>query len=112
LALQRGFGRRILDLLPTPAPKGAQLSLGDKLSSWWLLADFKAFQFEVQKRFKTEIPLRERNDWESLFAEEKSRIQQLSHNIAATERSIDAIVYGLFGLNAAEVALVERSVQR
>ena len=112
LAAQKGFGRRILDLLPTPAPKGAQLSLGDKLSSWWLLDDFKAFQFEVQKRFKTEIPLRERNDWESLFAEEKSRIQQLSHNIAATERSIDAIVYTLFGLNAAEVALVERAVQR
>ena len=112
LAAQKGFGRRILDLLPTPAPKGAQLSLGDKLSSWWLLDDFKAFQFEVQKRFKTEIPLRERNDWESLFAEEKSRIQQLSHNIAAAERSIDAIVYTLFGLNAAEVALVERAVQR
>ena len=112
LDAQRGFGRRILDLLPTPIPKGAQASLGDKLGSWWLLADFKAFQFEVQKRFKTEIPLRERNDWESLFVEEKSRIQQLSHNIAATERSIDAIVYTLFGLNQAEIALVERVVQR
>ena len=66
----------------------------------------------MQKRFKTEIPLRERNDWESLFVEEKSRIQQLSHNIAAAERSIDAIVYSLFGLNAAEVALVERAVVR
>jgi type I restriction-modification system DNA methylase subunit len=112
LTAQRGFGRRIMDLLPTPAPKGAQLSLGDKLSSWWLLEDFKAFQFEVQKRFKTEIPLRERNDWELWFAEGKSHIQQLSHSIAATERSIDAIVYTLFGLNAAEVALVERAVQR
>ena len=112
LAAQKGFGRRILDLLPTPIPKGAQASLGDKLGSWWLLEDFKAFQFEVQKRFKTEIPLRERNDWESLFAEEKNRIQQLSHNIAATERSIDAIVYSLFGLNQAEIALVERVVAR
>lgn len=93
-------------------PKGAQVNLGDKLGSWWQLEDFKAFQFEVQKRFKTEIPLRERNDWEALFNEEKSRIQQLSHNIAATKRSIDAIVYTLFGLNQAEIALVERAVQR
>ena len=112
LTAQRAFGRRILDLLPTPPPKGAQASLGDKLGSWWLLEDFKAFQFEVQKRFKTDVPLRERNDWEQWFSEGKSHIQQLSHNIAAAERSIDAIVYTLFGLNAAEVALVERSVQR
>jgi TaqI-like C-terminal specificity domain/Eco57I restriction-modification methylase len=112
LTAQRDFGRRILDLLPTPAPKGAQLSLGEKLSSWWQLKDFKAFQFEVQKRFKTDIPLRERNEWEALFAEQKSRVHQLSANIAATERSIDAIVYTLFGLNATEIALVERAVAR
>jgi hypothetical protein len=112
LVAQRAFGGRILDLLPKPMPKGAQANLGDKLGSWWLLEDFKAFQFEVQKRFKTDIPLRERNDWEQWFSEGKSHIQQLSHNIAAAERSIDAIVYTLFGLNAAEVALVERSVQR
>jgi type I restriction-modification system DNA methylase subunit len=112
LTAQRAFGGRILDLLPKPAPKGAQTSLGDKLGSWWQLDDFKAFQFEVQKRFKTDIPLRERNDWEQWFAEGKSHVQQLSHNIAAAERSIDAIVYTLFGLNAEEVALVERAVQR
>ena len=112
LDAQRGFGRRILDLLPTPPPKGAQTSLGDKLGSWWQLEDFKAFQAEVQKRFKTDIPMRERNAWESWFGEERSRIHQLNANIAATERSIDAIVYTLFGLNAAEVALVVRAVVR
>ena len=112
LAVQRRVGRRILELLPVPAPKGAQANLGDKLGSWWLLDDFKAFHFEVQKRFKTEIPLRERNDWEQLFNEEKTLILQLSANLAATERSIDAIVYNLFKLNAAEIALIERAVKR
>ena len=112
LAVQRRVGRRILELLPVPAPKGAQANLGDKLGSWWLLDDFKAFHFEVQKRFKTEIPLRERNDWEQLFNEEKNLIRQLSANLAATERSIDAIVYNLFKLNAAEIALIERAVKR
>jgi len=52
LAEQRSFGGRILDLLPSPPPKGAQASLGDKLGAWWQLPDFKTFSFEVTKRFK------------------------------------------------------------
>ena len=112
LQTQRNFARRIHDLLPNPPPKGAQTTLGEALSHWWLLADFKAFQFEVAKRFKADIPLKDRNDWESLFNEQRIRIHQLSANIAATERSIDEVVYALFGLNAVEVALIERAVQR
>jgi len=111
LAEQRNFGRRILDLLPSPAPKGAQASLGDKLGAWWLLPDFKTFSFEVSKRFKTDIPLRERNDWEQLFTQGRTRVHQLSANIAAAERSIDVVVYELFGLSPTEVALIERSVK-
>ena len=115
LAAQRDFGRRILDLLPNlpnkPPPKGAQASLGDKLGAWWLLADFKAFSFEVTKRFKTDIPLKERNDWEQLFTQGRTQVQQLSANLAAVERSIDDAVYRLFGLSAAEIALIERSVK-
>ncbi len=85
-------------------------TLGDKLGHWWLMPDFKAFQSEVSKRFKADIPLRERNDWQPLFEQERSRVQQLGANIAAGERRIDAIVYALFDLSAAEVALIERSV--
>lgn len=112
LAEQRNFGRRILDLLPSPPPKGAQASLGDKLGAWWLLPDFKAFSFEVSKRFKTDIPLRQRNDWEQLFTQGRTRVHQLSANIAAAERSIDVVVYELFGLSPTEMTLIERSVPR
>ena len=97
--------------MPTPPPKGAQTTLGDRLSQWWQLPDFKAFQSEVAKRFKTDIPLRDRNDWETLFTEEKNRIHQQSANIAATERSINAIVYALFVLTPAEIAVIEQSVR-
>ena len=86
--------------------------MGEALSRWWLLADFKAFQSEVAKRFKADIPLKDRNDWELWFSVERIRIHQLSANIADTERSIDEVVYTLFGLDAAEVALIERAVQR
>ena len=112
LQIQRGFARRIHDLLPTPPPKGAQTTLGDNLSQWWLLDDFKAFQFEVARRFKADIALRERNDWEQLFNAQRTRIHQLSANVAAVERSIDAVAYALFGLSGAEIALIERQVVR
>jgi hypothetical protein len=112
LQVQRDFARRIHDLLPTPPPKGAQTTLGDKLGQWWLLDDFKAFQFEVAKRFKADIALRERNDWEQLFNRQRTRIHQLSANVAAVERSIDEVVYGLFGLSATEIVLIERQVLR
>ncbi|MBB1074167.1 N-6 DNA methylase [Rhodoferax sp. 4810] len=110
LAAQRDFTRRITDLLPSPPPKGALTTPGDKLGHWWLLPDFKTFQAEVQKRFKADIALRERNDWQALFEQERTRVHQLGANIAAVERSIDTIVYDLFGLSATEVALIERAV--
>ena len=66
-------------------PRGSQSTLGDKLSNWWLLANFKAFQLEVIRRFKTEISLRQRNDWEALLKEERIRVQQLGATIAAVE---------------------------
>ena len=116
LQTQRNFARRIHDLLPNPThpnrSKGAQTTLGEALNRWWLLANFKAFQAEVTKRFKADIPLKDRNDWERWFSAERIRIHQLSANIAATERSIDEVVYAMFGLGAAEVALIERAVQR
>ncbi len=110
LTVQRYFARRITDLLPSPSPKGAHSTPGDKLTQWWLLPDFKTFQLEVQKRFKADIPLRERNDWQALFEQEKVHVQQLGANIAAVERSIDQIVNALFDLSASEIALLERAV--
>ena len=110
LATQRNVARRITDLCPSTPPKGAEATLGDKLSRWWLLPDFKAFQTEVARRFKTDIPLRERDDWQALFEQEKVHVQQLGASIAAVERSIDQIVYTLFGLSPAELALIERAL--
>ena len=116
LQTQRNFARRIHDLLPRASSpnrsKNAQTTLGEALSHWWLLADFKAFQFEVAKRFKADIPLKDRNDWEQWFSAERIRIHQLCANLVAIERGIDEVVYAMFGLNAAEVALIERAVLR
>jgi hypothetical protein len=112
LTLQRQFAQRILDLRGHPLAKGAQATLGEKLSNWWELLDFAAFQQEVSKRFKRELALRERGQWQAFFEEEKEKVRQLTRDIHTFERSIDSIVYALFKLTPIDIALIERSVMR
>jgi hypothetical protein len=56
--LHRRARRRILADLRTPDGK-----LNQKLTAWWDL-DFPAFRAEIQKVFKRDIPLKDRDDWE------------------------------------------------
>jgi TaqI-like C-terminal specificity domain len=100
------FTRRIPDLcLPERDAK-----LSTKLQEWWKLADFAAFRAEVKKVFKSEIPLKERSDWEDLFVSGKTEIEKLSAEIRRNEDEINAIVYKLFDLTPDEVALLEESI--
>lgn len=101
---QQAFARRILDL--HPADDG-ETKLNGKLREWWALADFAAFRREAKKLFKQDIPLKERGDWEDLFNEQRAAVRERDDTIAAAEASIDRIVYGLFGLDAEEIALLE-----
>ena len=107
LELQRALTRRIPDLCPPE--RRADAKLGRKLESWWEL-DFAAFRAEVKKRFRADIPLGERNDWEDALARGRREIDALSATIARAERRIDAVVYDLFGLDADEIALLESSI--
>ncbi|MEM7445728.1 MAG: DNA methyltransferase [Pseudomonadota bacterium] len=105
-ALQAGLTRRIPDLaLPGVEPK-----LSNKLKEWWTLPDFAAFRAEVKKRFKTDIPLSERSDWEDWIARDKAEIARLSNEIKTNEHQINAIVYRLFGLTEDEIALLEANI--
>ncbi len=99
--LQQAFRRRIPDLAP-----GGGAKLPGKLERWWEL-DFPAFRGEVKKAFKQDIPLAERNDWESWLAAERSRLQALDAEIARREKAIDHSVYRLFALTPTEIALIE-----
>ena len=97
-------GRRILDLAPPDRRK-----LTRKLEAWHDL-DFTAFRAEVKATFKTEIPLRERGEWEAYLSENAAEVHRLSAEIAAAEREIDAIVYRLFELTPEEIALLESAI--
>lgn len=101
--VQTAVRRRILDLAPPKA------RLSQKLEAWHLL-DFAAFRAEIRRVFKMEIPLKERGDWEAYLAESRAEVLRLTAEIEAAEREIDAIVYRLFDLDDAEIALLEASL--
>jgi hypothetical protein len=88
---------------------GGGRKLTRKLEAWHDL-DFAAFRAEVKKVFGTEIPLKERGEWEAYLAENSAEVRRLSAEIAQAEREIDAIVYRLFDLTPDEIALLEASI--
>ena len=100
------FTRRIPDLCPPER----EAKLSTKLQDWWKLADFAAFRAEVKKCFKTDIPLKERSDWEDMFTSGKTQIEKLSAEIKCNEDEINAIVYKLFDLTPEEIELLEGSI--
>lgn len=103
---QAAFRRRIPDL----APGGATARLSGRLIDWWAFDGFKAFQSEIKKQFKQDIPLAERNDWEDWFDRQKTEVDGLSARLAALEAELNQAVYGLFDLDANDIALIEGNI--
>lgn len=106
LSHQITFRRRIPDL----CPPDREPKLNGKLHDWWQLADFAAFRAAIKTQFKTDIPLKERAEWESYFNTEKSEVTRLTAGIERSEDGINAIVYRLFDLTPEEIALLEASL--
>lgn len=104
-ALQQEIARRIPDLAPGGAAK-----LTTRLREWWNLPDFVAFQAEVKKAFKADIPLKDRNEWDHWITENRSKIHALTAEIARIEDEINARVYALFDLTSEEIALLEANI--
>ena len=103
---QSAFRRRIPDL----CPQDREPKLNGKLHDWWGLPDFAAFRAAVKTQFKTDIPLKERAEWEAYFNTEKAEVARLTAEIARNEADINAIVYRLFDLTPDEIALLEASL--
>ncbi len=106
IEVQSGFRRRVInDLAPPDRQK-----LTGKHESFWTL-DFAAFRAEVTKAFKNEIPVKDRDGWEKYLAEKSAEVVELTAQIEAAEREIDAIVYKLFDLTPDEIKLLEYSLE-
>lgn len=95
---------RILDL-STPGRR----KFSRKLDEWWTL-DFDQFREEVKRVFRSEIPVKERGEWETYITSCSTKVRKFDAEIEKAEREIDAIVYRLFDLTPDEIALLEASI--
>ncbi len=85
--------------------------LNEALSAWWQLADGSALRAELKKAFKSDIPLRDRSEWDGFLASEQSKHADLTAQIVALETRLNAIVYDAFDLSPDERDLIERATQ-
>ncbi|HSN74094.1 MAG TPA: hypothetical protein VL334_03255, partial [Anaerolineae bacterium] len=85
-------------------------TLNQKLTAWWAL-DFADFMAQVRTAFKRDIPLRQRDDWEGWLASRRAEHEQRTEEIVRLETQLNARVYALFDLSAAEIAIVEESTK-
>ena len=102
--IQSAVGHRILDLAPPDHKKVSR-----KLEAWHNL-DFAGFRTEIRRVFHTDIPVKERADWEKYLVHNAGEVRRLTAEIKASEREIDAIAYSLFDLTSDEIALLEASL--
>ena len=87
-----------------------QTKLNHRLSAWWELT-FQEFRAEVTKIFKHDVPLRDRDDWETFLHERSIEIKRLTEEIVRLETELNAAVYEAFGLDEAEIALIEQETK-
>ncbi|MBC8161999.1 MAG: hypothetical protein H7Z42_12350 [Roseiflexaceae bacterium] len=103
--LHRKARRRIQNDLGTP-----DKALNQKLTAWWEL-DFPAFRAEIQKVYKRDITLRDRDDWDEWLALRRAEHTQRTAAIVQLETELNARVYALFDLTADEITLIEESTK-
>lgn len=103
--IQSRVRKRLCDL----APASWDGKLGKALSNWWEL-DFKEFQKHIKKLFKRDIPVSERDQWESYLSTERHKIDTLTTQIQSLETDINSHVYELFSLTPEEIRLIEGNV--
>lgn len=89
------------------APGG---KLSQKLTAWWTL-DFPALRAELGKVFKTDVPVKDRDEWEDWFQGQKAQHEQHTAEIVRLETDLNARVYALFGLTADEITIIEASTK-
>jgi hypothetical protein len=83
-------------------------ALNKKQTAWWDL-EFTGLRAELQKVFKRDIPVSQREDWEAWLAARQAEHWEWTREIVRLETELNARVYGQFGLTAEEIAIVVES---
>ena len=92
------FLRRLQDNMP-------EVKVTSALETFDTL-DFADFVAELKKQ-KIKLSLVQQDEWEEYFGQYKSALNDLSAQIAATDKEIDARVYALYGLTEEEIKTIE-----
>ncbi|NUQ01848.1 MAG: hypothetical protein HUU35_18535, partial [Armatimonadetes bacterium] len=85
-------------------------ALNQKLTAWWEL-DFAALRAELVKVFKHDIPVKERDQWETWFADQRAEHQRLTAAMIDHETELNDRVYRLYDLTAEEIQIVEETTR-
>lgn len=93
------FIRRLQDNMP-------DIKITGTLESFDTL-DFAGFVAELKKQ-KIKLSLAQQDEWEEYFTQYKSALNEISAQIAATDKEIDQRVYALYGLKEEEIALINQ----
>ena len=72
-----------------------------------MIPEFTELCDEIDKRFKRQLRLAERNDWGAAVTRARAKVAELDATVARCKQLINAEVYRLFDLSPAEVALIE-----
>jgi hypothetical protein len=102
---QQVSGRIIRDLTPLGS------TLGPVLGAWWQL-DFPAFLAELGRRFKSDVPLRYREEWEKWLAARQLEYEGHTASLARLEAELNERVYRLYGLEMDEIAVIENALDQ
>ena len=81
--------------------------LPKKLQDWYNLS-YSEFIKELAKK-KIKLSLSDEAEWEDYFTQESKKALDLKAQIDATDKTIDAMVYELYGLSKEEIEIVENS---
>lgn len=74
------------------------------LQNWYGL-DFATFLKELSKK-KVKLSLSQKAEWEDYFLTEQQKAVTLQNEIAETDKTIDQMVYQLYGLSDDEIAMI------
>ena len=94
---------RFLQLLQNNLP---EVKISGSLADFDTL-DFTGFVAELKKQ-KIKLSLKQQDEWMDFFTKYKSACNDLSAQIAATDRDIDTRVYALYGITEDEIKLIEQ----
>ena len=81
--------------------------LPKKLQDWYLLS-YSEFIKELSKK-KVKLSLSQEVEWEDYFMQESKKALEIKATIDVTDKSIDKMVYELYGLTDEEISIVENS---